>query len=44
MESEEIKKFLEWYKTQDEYKDVPEEDKPLHLASVIKQLMETKIK
>lgn len=44
MTSEEIKKFLEYYKTTDEYKSIPEEEKPIHLAAVIKELINTEIK
>lgn len=44
MENEELKKFLEWFKTQKQYLDEPDETKPILLAKAIKEAEKTTIK
>ena len=43
MNKKELNKFLEWYKKTKEFKDVPDKDKPIHLAQVIKEATNTQI-
>lgn len=38
------KKFIDWYKTTKEFQDVPEVEKPIHLAMMIKNTMKLNIK
>jgi hypothetical protein len=44
MKGEELEKFIEWYKKTEDFLAVPEEQKSIHLACVIKQAMDCEIK
>ena len=39
MKDDELKKFIEWYKTTEMFLEVPEHEKPIHLAYIIKKAM-----
>ena len=38
------KKFIDWYKTTKEFLDIPEAEKPIHLAMMIKKTMNLNFK
>ncbi len=39
-----IDRFILWYKLTEEYAKVPDVDKPIHLANIIKRIMSVTIK
>lgn len=43
MNTDQVTKFIDWYKKQDEFKNLPEEDKPIRLAEMMIQVMITEI-
>jgi hypothetical protein len=44
MNTDQVNKFIDWYKRQDEFKNLPEEEKPITLAFMIKKFMNVEIK
>ena len=43
MNNAQLDEFLEWYKGTREFDKVPDEDKPMHLARIIKDLQNIQI-